>query len=134
ALPQLYVAQEQEFEPNKIVAGKVRELRDDEVVIDVGYKSEGIVQLEEWRDEGTEQIVPPKIGDEIKVLLEAVEDDMGLIVLSYRKAKRQEEWGRIIKQHKEGGVVGGGVTRKIKSGLLVHLRVQGFFPASHVGI
>jgi small subunit ribosomal protein S1 len=134
ALPQLYVAQDQEFETNKIVTGKVREIRDDEVVIDVGYKSEGIVKLDEWRDEGLDQVVPPKVGDEVKVLLEEVEDDSGLIALSYRKAKRQEEWERIIKQHKEGDVVSGMVTRKIKGGLLVNIGVNVFLPASQVDI
>src|SRR6516165_6043010 len=134
ALPQLYVAQDQEFETNKIVTGKVREIRDDEVVIDVGYKSEGIVKLDEWRDEGLDQVVAPKVGDEVKVLLEEVEDDSGLIALSYRKAKRQEEWERIIKQHKEGDVVGGMVTRKIKGGLLVNIGVNVFLPASQVDI
>ena len=134
ALPQLYVAQDQEFETNKIVTGKVREIRDDEVVIDVGYKSEGIVKLDEWRDEGLDQVVAPKVGDEVKVLLEEVEDDSGLIALSYRKAKRQEEWERIIKQHKEGDVVSGMVTRKIKGGLLVNIGVNVFLPASQVDI
>lgn len=125
---------DKEFEPNRLVAGRVRTLNDDEVVIDVGYKSEGIVPIEEWYDEGLDKIVPPKIGDEVKVLLEAVEDDAGLIVLSYRKAKRQEEWERIISVHKEGDVVAGMVTRKIKGGLLVNIGVNVFLPASQVDI
>jgi len=124
----------QEFEPNRVVTGRVREVRDNDVVVDVGYKSEGLISLEEWRDEGTEQIVPPQVGEEVRVLLEAVEDDDGLIVLSYRKAKRQEEWEKIIKKHKEGDVVTGQVTRKIKGGLLVNIGVNVFLPASQVDI
>ncbi len=134
ALPPIYIGQDQEFEPNKIISGKVRIIIEDEVVIDVGYKSEGIVKVDEWYDEGLDKVVPPKVGDEVKVLLEAVEDDMGLIVLSYRKAKRQEEWERIIKQHKEGDVVTGMVNRKIKGGLLVNIGVNVFLPASQVDI
>jgi small subunit ribosomal protein S1 len=133
ALPRVYIEQEQEFEPNHVVTGRVREVRDNDVIIDVGYKSEGIIPLEEWKEEGTE-FTPPKVGDEIKVLLEAVEDDMGLIQLSFRKAKRQEEWERIISQHKEGDVVQGPVTRKIKGGLLVNIGVNVFLPASQVDI
>jgi small subunit ribosomal protein S1 len=124
----------QEFEPNKIISGKIINVLDDEVWIDVGYKSEGVVPLNEWYDEGLDKVVPPKAGDEIKVLLDAVEDDMGVIVLSYRKAKRQEEWEKVIKEHKQGDVVTGMVTRKIKGGLLVNIGVNVFLPASQVDI
>src|SRR5207302_859206 len=79
------------------------------------------IPLEEWKDEGADKVVPPNIGDEIMVLLESVEDESGAIVLSYRKAKRQKEWEDIIAKHKEGDVVSGMVTRKIKGGLLVNI-------------
>jgi small subunit ribosomal protein S1 len=134
ALPLAYVTQEQEFDANKIVVGTVREIHDDDVVIDIGYKSEGIIRLEEWRDEATEKIVPPQIGEKVRVLLEAVDDESGLLVLSYKKARRQEEWERVIQQHKEGDVVTGIVTKKIKGGLLVNIGVNVFLPASQVDI
>lgn len=83
----------QVFESNKIVHGKVLEIRGEDVVIDIGYKSEGVIRLEEWREEdGTTNA--PKPGDTIEVLLETVEDENGTISLSYRKAKRQKEWRR----------------------------------------
>jgi len=126
--------EEQEFEVNKIVKGRVLHVLGDDVVVDVGYKSEGVIQLEEWRDEGLDKIVPPKPGEEIQVLLESVEDESGAIVLSYRKAKRQKEWEHIIEKHKEGDVVSGMVTRKIKGGLLVNIGVNVFLPASQVDI
>ncbi len=134
ALPQIYVQQDQEFEPNKLVNGRVINVVGDEVWVDVGYRSEGIIPLNEWYDEGVDKVVPPNPGDEVRVLLDAVEDDMGSIVLSYRKAKRQEEWERVIQQHKEGDVVSGPVTRKIKGGLLVNIGVNVFLPASQVDI
>ncbi len=127
-------AEEAEYTVNKIVEGRVLNLVGDAVWIDIGYKSEGVIALEEWRDEGTNQIVPPKVGDTIQVLLEAVEDESGAIVLSYRKAKRQKEWEDIIAKHKEGDVVAGTVTRKIKGGLLVNIGVNVFLPASQVDI
>ena len=126
--------EEQEFEANKIVNGRVLNIVGDDVVVDVGYKSEGIIPLDEWYDEGIDQVVPPKLGDEIQVLLEAVEDESGAIVLSYRKAKRQKEWEDVIAKHKEGDVVSGMVTRKIKGGLLVNIGVNVFLPASQVDI
>ena len=78
--------------------------------------------------------MPPQVGDEIQVLLDAVEDESGAIVLSYRKAKRQKEWEDVIAKHKEGDVVSGLVTRKIKGGLLVNIGVNVFLPACQVDI
>jgi small subunit ribosomal protein S1 len=126
--------EEQEFEVNKIVSGRVLNVVGDEVWIDVGYKSEGVIPLQEWYDEGVDKIIPPQPGDEIQVLLDAVEDESGAIVLSYRKAKRQKEWEQVIEKHKEGDVVSGAVTRKIKGGLLVNIGVNVFLPASQVDI
>jgi small subunit ribosomal protein S1 len=132
--PQWLLPAEQVFEVNKIVKGRVLNIVGDEVLIDVGYKSEGVIPLNEWRDEGDDQIHPPQIGEEIQVLLDAVEDESGAIVLSYRKAKRQKEWEDVIAKHKEGDVVKGTVTRKIKGGLLVNIGVNVFLPASQVDI
>ncbi|HWG44757.1 MAG TPA: 30S ribosomal protein S1 [Gemmataceae bacterium] len=126
--------EEQEFEINRLVKGRVVNIVGDDVVVDVGYKSEGIISLQEWYDEGDDKVHPPRIGEEIQVLLDAVEDEGGAIVLSYRKAKRQKEWEDVIAKHKEGDVVSGLVTRKIKGGLLVNLGVNVFLPASQVDI
>jgi small subunit ribosomal protein S1 len=125
---------EQEFEVNKIVTGRILNVIGDEVWVDVGYKSEGVIPLNEWYDEGLDQTIPPKPGESIQVLLDAVEDESGAIVLSYRKAKRQKEWEDVIAKHKEGDVVAGAVTRKIKGGLLVNIGVNVFLPASQVDI
>jgi len=126
--------QEQEFEVNKIVNGRVVGIAGDQVVVDVGYKSEGVIPLNEWIEEGMDANARPNPGEQIQVLLEAVEDESGNIVLSYRKAKRQKEWEDIIAKHKEGDVVKGAVTRKIKGGLLVNIGVNVFLPASQVDI
>ena len=124
----------EEFDANKIVTGRVLNIVGDEVWVDVGYKSEGVISLDEWKDDGAEKVPPPKIGDSIQVLLESVEDESGAIVLSYRKAKRQKEWEDVISRHKEGDVVSGLVTRKIKGGLLVNIGVNVFLPASQVDV
>jgi small subunit ribosomal protein S1 len=126
--------EEQQFEVNRIVTGRVLNVTGDEVWIDVGYKSEGVIPLNEWYDEGVDKVVPPHPGDEVQVLLDAVEDESGAIVLSYRKAKRQKEWEQVIEKHQEGDVVSGTVTRKIKGGLLVNIGVNVFLPASQVDI
>jgi small subunit ribosomal protein S1 len=126
--------QEQDFRDNRIVTGRVRKVTGEEVWVDVGYKSEGVIELREWFDEGLGRLVPPQAGDAVEVLLDAVEDEMGGIVLSYRKARRQKEWEAVIAKHKEGDKVAGTVTRKIKGGLLVNIGVNVFLPASQVDI
>ena len=126
-------SEEQDYEANKIVTGKVLEIRGDDVVIDIGYKSEGVIKIDEWKEEGSDS-PPPKAGDTVEVLLETVESEDGTIALSYRKAKRQKEWNAILAKHKEGDVVSGRVLKKIKGGLLVNIGVNVFLPASQVDI
>ena len=133
-LEDYYLKDTQDFEVNKIVTGKVVNILGDSVVVDIGYKSEGVIDLQEWYDEGLDKIVPPNVGDTIQVLLDAAEDESGQIQLSYRKAKRQKEWEEVISKYKEGDIVSGVVTRKIKGGLLVNIGVNVFLPASQVDI
>jgi small subunit ribosomal protein S1 len=119
----------QDFDIGRIISGRVIEIVGDQVVVDVGYKSEGLVPLNEWEDEEA-----PKQGDEVQVLLEGMEDDTGEIVLSHKKAQRMIAWEKVIALHHEGDVVSGKVTRKIKGGLLVDIGVNVFLPASQVDI
>ncbi len=119
---------------NKIVTGTVLEIRGEQVLIDIGYKSEGMISLREWQEEGSEPVELPKVGDKIQVLLETIEGEDGGVALSYRKAKRQKEWEAILEKHKEGDIVSGAVVKKIKGGLLVNIGVNVFLPASQVDI
>jgi small subunit ribosomal protein S1 len=127
-------ADAQDFQDHRLVRGRVRAVRGGEVWVDIGYKSEGVIPVEEWYDEGAGCVLVPQAGAEVEVLLEAVEDESGAISLSYRKAKRQKEWETVISKIKEGDVVSGLVTRKIKGGLLVNIGVNVFLPASQVDI
>lgn len=127
-------AEKQEFDANKIVTGRVANILGDRIVIDVGHKSEGEIPINEWQEEGVDLVVLPKVGDLIQVLIDSVEDENGIIQLSFRKAKRLKEWQAIIEKHKEGDVISGLVTKKIKGGLLVNIGVNVFLPASQVDI
>ena len=121
---------------NSVLHGKILRVDDEFVLVDVGYKSEGHIPRNEW-DEGEP---PPQVGDVVKVLLEEFEDGQqeeqrGLITLSKRKARRIEDWLRVMESVKENDVVTGYVTRKIKGGLLVDISgVNVFLPASQVDI
>jgi small subunit ribosomal protein S1 len=124
-----FMGEGQSFDIGRIVSGKVVELVGDQVVVDVGYKSEGLVALAEWEDEPA-----PVPGDTVEVLLEGMEDETGEIVLSRKKAHRMRAWEMVISRYHEGDVVKGRVTRKIKGGLLVDIGVNVFLPASQVDI
>jgi small subunit ribosomal protein S1 len=121
---------------NQIVEGRVLRIDDDFILVDVGYKSEGIIPRNEW-EEGDQL---PGVGDTIRVLVEDTEDivgqndDRGMIVLSKRKAEKIEKWMKVMETVREGDVVTGNVTRKIKGGLLVDIGVNVFLPASQVDI
>jgi small subunit ribosomal protein S1 len=114
--------------PGKIIKGKIIGIAGDDVVIEVGLKSEGLIPKEEF--EGAEI----KIGSEIDVLLEEVENEEGLIQLSKRKADRMMAWQRIVDTTKEGDIIEGVVTKAIKGGLLVDTGVQVFLPSSQVDV
>jgi small subunit ribosomal protein S1 len=118
------------YDVNQIVEGTILRVEGEEVLVDIGYKSEGIVPIDEWSDDGS----LPQPGERCEVLLEEVEDDLGLILLSKRKADRIREWERIISTHAEGDVVKGTVVKQIKGGLLVNIGVNVFLPASQVDI
>jgi len=127
-LQRLYEESIKNFESGSVVPGRVVRIIGNEAVIDVGFKSEGSVPLEEF--DGAEV----QVGQTVDVLLEAIEDESGLVILSKRKADRIKGWERILTQYKEGDVVKGRVSRKIKGGLLVDIGVPVFLPASQVDI
>ncbi|TVS08107.1 MAG: 30S ribosomal protein S1 [Phycisphaerales bacterium] len=116
--------------PGKLLKGKVIGFAGDDVVVEVGLKSEGLIPREEFA-ELSQNIA---VGDTVDVLLESMEGESGLIQLSRRKAERQINWHRIIDTTKEGDAVEGTVMRKIKGGLLVDIGVPVFLPASQVDI
>jgi small subunit ribosomal protein S1 len=127
-MDQLLSGQIEDFAPGHILEGKIVGFAGDDVVIDVGLKSEGLVDKGEFEDG------EPKVGDKVEVLLESVEGETGVVELSKRKADRIRGWERILDTHKEDDIVQGKVVRKIKGGLLVDIGVPVFLPASQVDI
>src|SRR4051794_23927856 len=119
----------QDFTPGAIIKGKVSGQAGDDFIVELGLKSEGILERSEFDE--PENVKP---GDEVRVLLEDVEGDTGLVKISKRKADRIINWEAIMKSKKEGDPVSGKVTKKIKGGLLVDIGVPVFLPASQVDI
>ena len=128
---------QQDYAQGEIVEGRIVEVNDEWVLIDVGFKSEGTVSLGEW-DPDEEA---PVVGATVTVLIEEMEDELGaaddpygMISLSKRKANEIIRWQEIISKIQEGQVVTGTVMRKIKGGLLVDIGVSVFLPGSQVDI
>jgi small subunit ribosomal protein S1 len=119
-----------DIEEGEVVHGRVVEVRDSEVLVDIGYKSEGTIAMEEFRHAGT----LPKVGDEIEVYLESKEDSEGLIVLSKDKADKIKVWDAISKSHDSGTPVEGKVVEVVKGGLSVDVGVRAFLPGSQVDL
>jgi small subunit ribosomal protein S1 len=115
--------------PGSILKGTIQSQIGNDVIVEVGLKSEGVVDSSEFDD--PEEIEP---GKEIEVLLEETDSGGGLILLSKRKADRIKGWETIINTKKEDDVVVGRVIRRIKGGLLVDIGVPVFLPASQVDI
>ncbi len=118
----------QDFEPGSLIEGEIVGYAGDDVVIEAGLKSEGLISKDEF--DSPEDI---KVGEKITVLLESVDED-GSVSLSKRKADRILNWRRILETHKEGDIIEGVASRKIKGGLLIDIGVPAFLPASQVDI
>ncbi len=117
------------FAAGEIVKGTVIEVRPKEVLVDIGYKSEGVVGGNEFVDLKT-----VKVGDVIDVLIEKLEDKDGMVILSKEKAEFKQNWDRILTICSEGGTVMGKVKSAVKGGLVVHIGVEAFLPASQIDI
>src|SRR6266853_1522997 len=117
------------FAAGNIVKGKIIEVRPKEALVDIGYKSEGVISGNEFED-----IKTVKVGDQVDVLIEKLEDKDGMVVLSKEKAEFKQNWDRILTICKEGGTIAGKVKAVVKGGLLVNIGVEAFLPASQIDI
>jgi len=112
-----------------IVSGTITEIRQNEVVVDIGGKSEGLIPAHEFIDIGELQI-----GSQIEVLLEKLEDKTGNPVVSFDKAEQKKNWENILTTFPEGSVATGRVKAKVKGGLIISVGVDAFMPASHIDV
>ncbi|ABQ25666.1 30S ribosomal protein S1 [Geotalea uraniireducens] len=129
---ELYQDSLRQPQSGEIVKGVVVQIEADCVLVDVGYKSEGCIRINEFIDETGELTV--KIGDEVNVFFERGENIRGHMVLSKKKADSQVAWEAIAAAGGEGGVIEGKITGKVKGGLIVDVGIEAFLPASQVDI
>jgi small subunit ribosomal protein S1 len=118
------------FVEGSIVRGKILEVRPNEVLVDIGYKSEGIIPAAEFKK--SDDIKP---GDELDVLLEGIENEEGMVMLSREKAVQKLRWDNVLQTCKEGGTVMGTVVSRVKGGLIVDVDgVDAFLPGSQADL
>lgn len=123
----LYEKTMQTFQEGDVVKGKVVGFRKNEVIVDIGYKAEGVLSLDEFTDP-TEL----KDGSEIDVLFESFDDENGVVILSKRKADRQRTWNDILVNAQEGSIVEGKIFKLVRGGFMVDIGMEAFLPASLV--
>ena len=116
------------FVEGSLIPGKIIEIRGTDVLIDIGYKSEGLVSAEEFGD-----IAGAKPGDEVEVLLEQIEDEEGKVVISKAKAEQKRMWDNVLSHCEEGSVIEGEIKTRVKGGLIVDINgVKAFLPGSQI--
>jgi small subunit ribosomal protein S1 len=120
----------QDVEEGEVVRGRIVAVNDSEVLVDVGYKSEGTIPIDEFRRSG----IVPTVGSEIEVYLEMKEDAEGLIVLSKEKADKIKVWDVITRAYEKGTPIEGKVVEVVKGGLAVDVGVKAFLPGSQVDL
>jgi small subunit ribosomal protein S1 len=118
-----------DFKEGSIVKGRVLEIRPREVLVDIGYKSEGVIPSSEFDD-----IDQVEVGDEVEVLLERLENEDGMVVLSKEKAAHKQNWDKIVKVFEGDGLIKGKVKAVVKGGLTVNIGVEAFLPGSQIDI
>lgn len=121
---------ETSFATGQIVKGTIIEIRSKEVMVDIGYKSEGSVPASEFEDLDEEL----KVGDEVDVLILQLEDRDGMVVLSHEQAVFKQNWDNIKAICEEGGRIKGRIKAAVKGGLIVNIGVEAFLPSSQIDV
>ncbi len=132
-LKELYSNSMMDIQVGQVVSGEIIEINDDFIHVDIKYKSEGIISIEEFG--GSVKNIVNKVGDKINVYLENIEDKDGRVVLSKRKADYYFAWDKVAQAYKNNEPIKGRITKRVKGGLQVDINgVYAFLPASQVDI
>ncbi|GAB4293022.1 MAG: 30S ribosomal protein S1 [Ignavibacteriaceae bacterium] len=130
ALAKLYSESFRDVKEGEVVKGKIVRIQNDNVILDVGFKSEGAIPKSEF-----ENIENLKIGQEVEVVIESVEDLEGNLVLSKQRADFLKIWEKVVKAHETGEILTGKIVKRIKGGMVVDLMgMEAFLPGSQIDI
>jgi len=130
-LAALYEETFRNFEEGSIIEGRVVAISKDKVVVDIGYKSEGIIPTDQFSNEELQAL---KVNDRMQVYIEEREDAEGNLILSKEKADKMKVWEELEKSYKEEKVVEGRILSRIKGGMMVDIGVKAFLPGSQIDL
>ena len=131
ALAAMYEETFRNFDEGTITHGRVVALRKDRVIVDIGYKSEGAIPVDQFSNE---ELGVLKVGDLVQVYIEEREDSEGNLILSKEKADKMKVWEDLEQAHKDETVVEGRVLSRIKGGMMVDIGVKAFLPGSQIDL
>ena len=131
-MAKLYEQSFRTIQEGEVAKGTIVAIENDFVVVDIGYKSEGQIDLREFRD--ADGNIQAEVGQQVDVLLERTEDDEGTIILSKEKAAKIKVWDEISRVYNEDGVINGTIVGRVKGGMSVDIGVSAFLPGSQVDL
>ncbi|WP_185291067.1 30S ribosomal protein S1 [Chryseobacterium lactis] len=129
-LEEIYNGSLNNLDDNDVLVGKVVRLTDKEAIVDINFKSEGVISLNEFRyNQGL------KVGDEVEVMVDKREDKTGQLQLSHRKARTLKAWDKVNELHETGEIVNGFVKSRTKGGMIVDVHgIEAFLPGSQIDV
>jgi len=131
-MEKMYEKSLRQIQEGELTRGQIIKIDEEQVLVDIGYKSEGIIPISEFKD--SEGNITAKVGDEVDVVLERKEDDEGLVILSMEKAKKIKVWDHVRDVYREDGAIRGKVMYRVKGGLSVDIGLPAFLPGSQINL
>ncbi len=131
-MEKMYERSLRQIQEGELTRGEIIKIDEEQVLVDIGYKSEGIIPISEFKDSAGN--VTANVGDEVDVVLERKEDDEGLVILSMEKAKKIKVWDRVRDVYREDGTIHGKVMYRVKGGLSVDIGLPAFLPGSQIDL
>jgi len=132
SIEEMYEQSLRQIQEGELITGEIIRIDEEYVLIDIGYKSEGVIRINEFQNSDGD--ITAKPGDKIDVVLERKEDDEGLVILSMEKAKKIKVWDRIRDVYNNDGTIQGKVVFRVKGGLSVDVGLPAFLPGSQIDL
>jgi small subunit ribosomal protein S1 len=131
-MEKMYEKSLRQIQEGELTRGQIIKIDDEQVLVDIGYKSEGIIPISEFKN--ADGNITAKVGDEVDVVLERKEDDEGLVILSMEKAKKIKVWDHVRDIYRDDGSIQGKVMYRVKGGLSVDIGLPAFLPGSQINL
>ena len=132
SIEEMYERSLRQIQEGELITGEIIKIDEEYVLVDIGYKSEGVIPIEEFKNSNGD--ITAKVGDKVDVVLERKEDDEGIVILSMEKAKKIKVWDHIRDVYNDDGTIQGKIIFRVKGGLSVDLGLPAFLPGSQIDL